>query len=411
MSTYVDLIETGIILLDMMIFVYMWFDAFLYKLFSVEMGSGELDIVFSNLWYEIVPMERTKEVLKTNKIFIIFPLMILISNLSVFNQMYIVDVYLFLTLTAYPLKCPIINLNGHGLIEDFICNRYPHIPNGVVAKEEHKHLFTELNSNKIQSKCSQNLGDSSILFLTFESADFDYIFDENVLSCKSDNDLLTKGIDELEKVLQKHQRFFIHIHSANSHLPYFIENSQARIYNDKQRFQIAIQQTDSIFEQIYLYLNEKVKNNLLTIISSDHGQAFGEENCWTHGNAMIQQEINVPLIFHHPKLNSAKTIDFSTHFDIFPTLLELLGLDYLNQLGCSLLDDDRLNECLVWDGQPSRGSPICYGLIVNHRKYRLDLLRNTLYESDLHDQSNEEKLFLFEILMKNFLKKRNFAYY
>lgn len=486
----------------------MWLDAFLYKLFSVELGLGGLDIVFSNLWYEIAYMERTKLFIKTNKTFIIFPLIILFYYLSllVLNRfeeilftLCFINSYLLCTMIGYPIKFPIIHMNGRGLIEDFIYSRYPNIPNGFCPNNEHKHLFDQSNPTKIQSKSSINLNDSSILFLTFESAGstyfaslksekndfraitpffdqlyqdnrsiisnnnfclsplttpahiawyfglytipekksilninllsehgyttiyltsvnlklyglydviksagFDYILDKNTLSCQSDSDLLTKGIDELETILTNKKPFYLHIHSANSHIPYFLE-SKKHISNDKQRFLLSIEETDSIFEKIYRYCKEKVQDNLLTIISSDHGQAFGEHNYWTHGNGVIKQEINVPLIFNHPKL-LAERIQFSTHFDLFPTILDLLGFDYFNQLGYSLFDKNRLNyQCLLWDGQPSRGSPTCFGLILNDRKYRLDLLRNTCFQSDWNDQQEEEligeKRIYFEALI------------
>jgi len=401
----------------------MWLDAFLYKLFSVELGLGGIDIVFSNLWYEIVYMERTKLFLKTNKTFIIFPLIILFYNLSLvtlnrFDEILfivlIINPYLLCTINAYPIKYPFIRSYGRALIEDFLYSRYPNIPNGFCPNNEHNHLFEISNPNKIQPKSPINLNGSSILLLTFESAGsvyfennvraitpffdrlyhekttiisnnhfclsplttpahialyfgsytipetksllnldllsehgyttiyltsvnlklyglydviqsagFHHILDQNILSCESDSDLLTKGIDKLETILTNQKPFSLHIHSANSHIPYFIERkfTEENISNDRQRFLLSIEQTDYIFEQIYLYIKTKVHNNLLTIISSDHGQAFGEHNYWTHGNGVIKEQINVPLILNHPKLYS-KSIDFSTHFDIFPTILD-----------------------------------------------------------------------------------------
>lgn len=471
----------------------MWLDAFLYKLFSVELGLGGIDIVFSNLWYEIVYMERTKLFLKTNKTFIIFPLIILFYNLSLvilnrFDEILfivlIINPYLLCTINAYPIKYPFIRSYGRALIEDFLYSRYPNIPNGFSPNNEHNHLFEISNPNKIQPKSPINLNGSSILLLTFESAGsvyfennvramtpffdriyhekttiisnnhfclsplttpahialyfgsyaipetksllnldllsehgyttiyltsvnlklyglydviqsagFHHILDQNILSCESDSDLLTKGIDKLETILTNQKPFFLHIHSANSHIPYFIERkfSKENISNDKQRFLLSIEQTDYIFEQIYLYIKTKVHNNLLTIISSDHGQAFGEHNYWTHGNGVIKEEINVPLILNHPKLHSI-SIHFSTHFDLFPTILDLLGFDYFNVLGYSLFDKNRLDhhQCLLWDGKPSRGAPTCFGLIINNRKYKLDLLRNTCFQSDWNDQQEEE---------------------
>jgi len=142
-------------------YFYFWLDAFLYRLFTVELGVGGIDVVFSNLWHEIVYMERTILFLKTNRTFIIFPLLVFLYNLSLlilnsFDQIlltvFIIIPYLLCTIIAYPIKFPIIAENGRGLIEDFLYSRYPNIPNGFCPRNEHYHLFDAYNDDKIPSK-------------------------------------------------------------------------------------------------------------------------------------------------------------------------------------------------------------------------------------------------------------------
>ena len=489
----------GLIFVIFIIYFYCWLDALLYKLFSVELGVGGIDVVFSNLWHEVMYMQRTIDFSKTNRTFIILPLLVLFYNISIlvlkpFDQLVLTVIiivpYCVCTIIAYPIKSPFIPQCGRSLIEDFIYSRYPNIPIGFCPRSDHHHLFHLYNPDKIKSTSTIVLKGSSVLLLTFESASsthfaslnkkikltattpffdrllhenetitshnhfclsplttpahialytgsytmpenkslwhirslvqsgyttiyltsanvklyglydvlkaagFEYILDNNGLRM-ADSELLTKGIAYLESILDDKKPFFIHIHSANTHLPYFIETKleqrmRQKSLNDQERFLSAIEQTDYIFEQIYLYVKDKVDGNLLTIISSDHGQAFGEYDYWTHGNAVIKQEINVPFIINHPKLVSI-SIHFSTHFDILPTILDLLGLDYFNGLGYSLFDQNRPpNDCLLWDGKPSRSTSTCFGLIINEKKYKLDLLRNQCIQSDWNDEQEQE---------------------
>lgn len=490
----------GLILLNVIMFLYFWLDALLYKLFSVELGVGGIDIVFSNLWHEVMYMQRTSEFLKTNRTFFILPLSIILYNLlfillKPFDRMLLITIiiipHLQCTIKAFSIKFHIIEQHGgRALIEDFIYSRHPKIPLGFYPRQEHLHLFRTNKNDRKTSKPSVHLNGSSILLLTFESAStvhfaslnnkkritattpffdrllndagtmmsqnhfclsplttpahialysgcytfpndksawnicrlaqsgyktiylttanvklyglytvlqaagFDYILDGSVVGT-TDSELLTKGINQLETILDDKMPFFVHIHSANTHIPYLIETKleqcmRSKTANDLQRFLFAIEQTDYIFERIYLYVKNKVNNNLLTIISSDHGQAFGEHDYWTHGNGVIKEEVNVPLLINHSKLSSM-LIPFSTHFDICPTIFNLLGLDHCCGLGHSLLDQNRSSyHCLLWDGKPSRSTSNCLGLIVNEKKYRLDLVRYTCCQSDWNDEQEQE---------------------
>lgn len=87
---------------------------------------------------------------------------------------------------------------------------------------------------------------------------------------------------------------------------------------------------DSCFGEFLDYLkNRGLYDNSIIILSSDHGDALGEDGRWGHSFWLYPEIIKTPLIIHlPPKLRErmvydSKTVAFST--DITPSLYYLLG--------------------------------------------------------------------------------------
>jgi arylsulfatase A-like enzyme len=83
--------------------------------------------------------------------------------------------------------------------------------------------------------------------------------------------------------------------------------------------------------------------NTIVVVTSDHGEAFGEHGVFTHGQSLFVEEVHVPLVIHLPSANGtaplAKRIsDPMDLTDVAPTLLDALGLKALYPMhGESLL--------------------------------------------------------------------------
>ncbi|MEE8310801.1 MAG: sulfatase-like hydrolase/transferase [Candidatus Binatia bacterium] len=79
----------------------------------------------------------------------------------------------------------------------------------------------------------------------------------------------------------------------------------------------------------------------IVLITGDHGEEFGEHGLWGHNSAFTDEQIHVPFVLRIPGREHA-VIDYATsHQDIAPTFMELLGVenrasDYSN--GRSLFD-------------------------------------------------------------------------
>ena len=73
--------------------------------------------------------------------------------------------------------------------------------------------------------------------------------------------------------------------------------------------------------------NKNLMDNTIIIITSDHGAEFYEHGYWGHNSAFTKEQILAPFILYIPG-EKPQTIDaITSHMDIAPTLLELMGSD------------------------------------------------------------------------------------
>lgn len=90
------------------------------------------------------------------------------------------------------------------------------------------------------------------------------------------------------------------------------------------------------------------RENTVVIFMSDNGMCMGHHGVWGKGNAtfpqnMFEESIKVPFIFSYPALNMASgtvVSDLASALDIFPTILELAGIEYRDSIdrpGSSLI--------------------------------------------------------------------------
>lgn len=213
----------------------------------------------------------------------------------------------------------------------------------------------------------------------------------------SDHALLREGLARVRSLRAEGAGpLFLHVHGADSHIPYHVIDPvrfhRHELRDDRGRFLNSIEESDWIFGELWSALRPLLVENgagePLLVLSSDHGQAFGEHGYWSHGSAVISEELDVPLLLYHPRL-AARTVRFSTHFDVLPTLCDLLGVEAAQPgHGASLLlggTDGTEPAHLIWDGAPSRSTSTCLGLLLGSRKYALDLARDTLVVSELDD--------------------------
>lgn len=74
--------------------------------------------------------------------------------------------------------------------------------------------------------------------------------------------------------------------------------------------------------------------NSLIILYGDHGEGFDHEFFFDHGSNVYQSNIRIPLIIKYPltKATDARVNRLIQNTDIFPTLLDLLGISTKNKV-------------------------------------------------------------------------------
>lgn len=89
-----------------------------------------------------------------------------------------------------------------------------------------------------------------------------------------------------------------------------------------------INYVDSEIGRLAAFLKSlKVYDNSVIIITSDHGESFGEHYLMDHGRALYEELIHVPLIIIGPNIPMGVRRDFLVqNVDFMPTILELLKI-------------------------------------------------------------------------------------
>lgn len=69
-------------------------------------------------------------------------------------------------------------------------------------------------------------------------------------------------------------------------------------------------------------------DNTLLVVTSDHGEQFGEHGKWTHTNSLYEEVMRVPLLMRYPGVLPAGRVVTTPvlHLDVLPTILDLAGL-------------------------------------------------------------------------------------
>lgn len=78
----------------------------------------------------------------------------------------------------------------------------------------------------------------------------------------------------------------------------------------------------------------KLSDNTIVIYTSDNGMNLGQHGVWGKGNGTFpfnfyEESIKVPFIYYNPREKLNKEEDsMVSHYDIFPTIIDLCGIDY-----------------------------------------------------------------------------------
>lgn len=172
--------------------------------------------------------------------------------------------------------------------------------------------------------------------------------------------------------------FFLWLHYMDIHEPYvparkyidmvdssidLSEEEMFRLFNDvvlkrevsdkatlgilKKLYGAHVRQVDDSVRELFGILEERnVMRDSVIIITSDHGDEFGEHGGISHDGKMYAELVNVPLMIYEPERKKGVVCDtVVTTLDIPPTIVHLFGLTPVERFeGCSLLPLDAYRQ-------------------------------------------------------------------
>ena len=159
----------------------------------------------------------------------------------------------------------------------------------------------------------------------------------------------------------------------------------------------AVYYDDKLFGDMITKLKEKnLYDNALIIFTSDHGQEFYEYGSFGHNSSFSKAQINSPLIIKLPKklLNKIELpLDYSnkmsSHNDIVPTLLTLLGVknsssDYSN--GYNLFSK-KFHRKYTFTSNWNNNA-----IVTDKYSYIFSNLPNKMFKNEVRENSSYKKI-------------------
>jgi arylsulfatase len=242
------------------------------------------------------------------------------------------------------------------------------------------------------------------------------------LPAKSINLRVFKWLQEIHN-----EKLFLWVHYMDTHGPYHCRNGLSyvqkwraeRLWHQADQYPHRISPEQKVaLSEAYIaeveYTFEHIGNLLdhlrrkgflegsLVIVTSDHGDAFGEHGTYSHPRQLYDELIHIPLIFCHPDLPAQEINHPVGLIDIMPTILDMLGLDLSAHdfRGFSLIplmetgDASYLRDYVISDGKPDESETL-----VSIRTGRWKLIIDEAKDGkELYDLENdpEEKVNMIE---------------
>ncbi|MFH1221185.1 MAG: sulfatase-like hydrolase/transferase [Candidatus Eisenbacteria bacterium] len=188
--------------------------------------------------------------------------------------------------------------------------------------------------------------------------------------------------------------FFLFAHYYDPHAPYEPPAEFAQRFQD-QKYDGEIAFTDQEIGYLIAYLGRR---NLLKrtsiVLVSDHGEGLGEHGEMTHGILLYDPTLKVPLIVRVPEkspfarkqlagTHRRETVSLS---DVFPTVLELLGLKQIGEVdGRSLVP--------LFQGKEMPPVVTYFEALASYYAYRWCPLRGARFNQWKYILAPEEELY------------------
>lgn len=127
---------------------------------------------------------------------------------------------------------------------------------------------------------------------------------------------------------ERDKPFFAWLHFYDPHLPYQ-PPPQFREQAGKNAYHGEVAYVDHVLADVFAKLKQQgLWDELLVIVTADHGDSLGQHNEDTHGPLAYETTIAVPMFVRWPRGEHGGTLDatLTSVTDVYPTVLESLDL-------------------------------------------------------------------------------------
>lgn len=189
--------------------------------------------------------------------------------------------------------------------------------------------------------------------------------------------------------------FFLHLKNEQTHSPYQVVNKARFSRHEGEGREVsfcnAAEEADSVLAAFIDALGERRDlSNTLIIYTGDHGQSFGEFGYVSHSSSSVNGQVRTPLMMCHPALPAGE-VARSTHFDVMPTVLDLLGVHCESSIfGRSLLHGANHRPLLLYSQTRKGNAPSNASLLDANNKIMVDLIYGYRYRLDAEDHIIEK---------------------
>ncbi len=185
-------------------------------------------------------------------------------------------------------------------------------------------------------------------------------------------------------------RLFLHVHTADTHIPYVVNDptrfARFDAQDDEGRFLNGVEEADHVLGgALEALIAHGVVEDPLVVLTGDHGQAFGELGYRSHGSGLAKEQVLVPFVVAHPSVRPT-VVDASSHFDVLPTILDLVGVAHPPALGRSVFAEPAPTALVLTAGRPSVTTTSCFGYVVPGEKVMIDLVLDRAWRMGWNDE-------------------------
>lgn len=154
-----------------------------------------------------------------------------------------------------------------------------------------------------------------------------------------------QAIEQLSKLKEHDGQFFLWAHWLDPHTEYVRHEEFDFGSESRERYDSEVAFVDHHVGRVVDHLKDlPFGERTVIIVTSDHGEAFGEHGMIRHGFEVWEELVRVPLLVHVPGLPGRRVEKFRSLIDVAPTILDVYDLEIPREgedfvRGTSLLND------------------------------------------------------------------------